>query len=409
MFDHDKWQEIFSTLGKNKLRTFLTAFSVAWGIFILIILLGAGEGLRNGAKHEFEVDAINSIWVGGGKTGMAYKGFQPGRNIQMKNDDYDLIKTQIKGVDKISDVFSGRAVRNLSYKKEHGAFLVRPCQPDHQYLENVKLTSGRFLNDTDVKQGRKVCSIGIPVKEAFFKDEDPIGKFIDVEGAAYKVVGVFYDSGNNDMNRIYIPISTAQRAYNGQNKIGTIWFSVGDATVEESEVIVKDVRRMMAAKHLFNPADFDAMEINNNNIEYRRVMNMLTGIKIFVGLIGLMTIIAGIVGVSNIMMIVVKERTKEIGVRKAIGASPVSIVNMIIQESILITGFAGYIGLIAGIFLLELFNKFVPPSPFFRNPEVDLWVAVSATVLIVIAGVLAGFFPAIRAARIAPVIALRDE
>ena len=409
MFDRDKWQEIFSTLSKNRLRTFLTAFSVAWGIFILIILLGAGEGLRNGAKHEFEVDAINSVWVGGGKTGMAYKGFQPGRQIQMKNDDYDLIKTQIHGVDKISDVFSGRAVRNLSYKKEHGAFLVRPCQPDHQYLENVKLTSGRFLNDMDIQQGRKVCAMGISVREALFKDEDPIGKFIDVEGAAYKVVGIFYDSGNNDMNRIYIPISTAQRAYNGQNKIGTIWFSVGDATVEESEQIVASVRRMMAAKHLFNPSDFDAMEINNNNIEYRRVMNMLTGVKIFVGLIGIMTIIAGIVGVSNIMMIVVKERTKEIGVRKAIGASPFSIVSMIIQESILITGVAGYAGLVFGIFLLEMFNKFIPPSPFFRNPEVDITVAVSATILIVIAGMLAGFFPALRASRIEPVIALRDE
>ncbi len=409
MFDRDKWQEIFSTLSKNKLRTFLTAFSVAWGIFILIILLGAGEGLRNGAQHQFEVDAINSIWVSGGKTGLAYKGFQPGRDIQMKNDDYDLIKTQIQGVDKISDVYAGRSVRTLSYKKEHGAFLVRPCQPDHQYLEVAKVTVGRFINDIDIRQCRKVCAMGLSVKDALFKDEDPIGKFIDVDGAAYKVVGLFYDSGNSDMNRIYIPISTAQRAYNGQNKIGSIWFSVGDATVEESEEIVVAVKRMMAAKHLFDPTDENAIEINNNNIEYRRVMNMLTGIKIFVGLIGIMTIIAGIVGVSNIMMIVVKERTKEIGIRKAIGASPVSIVSMIIQESVLITGLAGYTGLVFGIFLLEMFNKFVPPSDFFRNPEVDLIVAVSATILIVIAGMLAGFFPALRASRIEPVIALRDE
>lgn len=409
MFDRDKWQEIFSTLSKNKLRTFLTAFSVAWGIFILIILLGAGEGLRNGAKHQFEGDAINSIWVGGGKTGLAFKGFQPGRDVQLKNDDFELIRSRISGIDKISDSFGGRSVRTLSYKKERGAFTVRPCQPDHKFLEVVKLTKGRFIDEIDIKQCRKVCVMGLNVKDALFKDEDPVGKFIGVDGAAYKVVGTFYDQGNNDMNRIYIPISTAQRAYNGQNKIGSVWFSVGNATVEESEQIAQSVKRMMAAKHTFDPNDENAIEINNNNIDYRRIMNMLTGIKLFVGLIGIMTIIAGIVGVSNIMMIVVKERTKEIGVRKAIGASPFSIVSMIIQESVLITGLAGYAGLVFGIFLLEMFNKFIPPSDFFRNPEVDLTVAVSATILIVVAGMLAGFFPAMRAARIEPVIALRDE
>lgn len=409
MFDLDKWQEILSTIRKNKLRTFLTAFSVAWGIFILIVLLGAGKGLRNGAEQEFLSDATNSIWIEGGQTSMPYKGTKPGRNIQLSNDDFDLIQNKVNDIDKMTAVFDGKASKVLSYKKEHATFTVRSCRPDHKVLENINLVNGRFLNMSDLKEFRKVCSIGKPVADALFKAEDPMGKYIDVEGTPYKVVGVFTDVGRNDMNRIYIPLSTAQRAYNAKSKLNVIWLSTGDAPIERSVAMADEIREMLSKKYQFDVNDRRAVEVNNNNYEFKRIMGMLDGIKLFIWIIGIMTIIAGVVGVSNIMMIVVKERTKEIGVRKALGATPFSIVSLIIQESVLITGFAGYVGLTLGVILLEVFNSLVPEGgDFFKNPSVDLNVALTATVVLIIAGAVAGLVPAVRAARIQPVIALRD-
>lgn len=396
------------TISKNKLRTFLTAFSVAWGIFILMVLLGAGEGLRNGAMHEFGNDAINSIWINGGQTSIPYKGLQPNREIQLTNEDYDMIRSKIEGIDHMTANTFSRA-RTLSYKKEHGAFTVRPCKADHRFLENTEIVSGRFLNEADIKEYRKVCILGLPVKNALFKDEDPIGKYIDVEGSPYKVVGTFYDQGNNDMNRIYIPVSTAQRAYNGKNILDVLWVGTGNSDIEKSNQTMNEIRQLLASRHSFDVNDEKALHANNNTVEFKRIMSLLDGIKIFIWIIGIGTLIAGVVGVSNIMMIVVKERTKEIGIRKALGATPNSIISLIIQEAVLITAVAGYVGLCAGVFLLEAFRKWVPPSDFFRNPEVNFQVAISATILLIIAGALAGFFPALRAAKIEPVIALRDE
>ncbi|HEV7232349.1 MAG TPA: ABC transporter permease [Bacteroidia bacterium] len=409
MFDADKWQEIMITIRKNKLRTFLTAFSVAWGIFILIVLLGAGKGLRNGAASQFGNDAQNSIWVNGGETSLAYQGLKPGRVIQLTNEDYDLIRSQVKGIQNISSSSLTRQIRTGSYGNEHGAFGVRSCMPDHHYLENAQVLQGRFINEYDIENFRKVCAIGVPVQKALFKKEDPIGKYLDVDGIPYLVVGVFYDSGREDMDRVYIPLSTAQRAYNAKQNINVVWLSVANATMEQTESMRKQIVNMMAVKHHFNPEDPKAMNVHNQFQEYKRIIDLLDGIRLFILVIGIMTIIAGVVGVSNIMMIVVKERTKEIGIRKALGASPFSIVALIIQESVFITGAAGYVGLVLGVGLLELFNKMDLDSDFFKKPEVDFSVAVFATVLLVVAGALAGLFPAMRAARIEPVIALRDE
>jgi len=408
MFDLDKWQEILITISKNKLRTFLTAFSVAWGIFILMVLLGAGQGLRNGAQYQFMSDAINSIWINGGTTSIPYKGLQANRDVQLTNEDYEMIRSKVEGIEYITGSLDSRA-RTLSYKQEHGAFTVRPCMPDHLYLENAHLTSGRWINKTDIEEYRKVCVMGLPVKKTLFKDEDPVGKYIDVEGIPFVVIGTFYDQGNNDMNRIYIPRSTAQRAYNGKNHLGVIWLSTGDAGIDKSNMMLNEIKELLASRHSFDINDDKALYANNNTVEYIRIMNLLDGIRIFIWIIGIGTLIAGVVGVSNIMMIVVKERTKEIGIRKALGATPYSIVSLIIQEAVLITAVAGYIGLTAGVFLLEFFRKFVPASDFFRNPEVDFSVAVLATLLLIVAGALAGLFPALRAASIQPVIALRDE
>jgi putative ABC transport system permease protein len=407
MFEKEVWLEIFAAIKQNKLRTFLTALSVGWGIFILIILLGAGNGLTNGAQSQFAGDAVNSIWVSPGVTSLAYKGFQVGRNLKLKNEDYEIIRKQIKGLKYKTAVYNYNADRNVTYKKERGNYLCRPVMPDHQYLENIKLVSGRFLNQNDINEFRKVCVMGELLKEALFKQEDPLGKYVQIENVPYKIVGVFTDQNQNDMRRFYIPLTTGQRALGAKDQLSDIWVSVGNISVAESEEMAEQIRSLLSSKHQFNREDRSAMYINNNYVEYQRIMNVLGGIRIFVWIIGIMTLIAGIVSVSNIMIIVVKERTREIGIRKAIGATPASIVGLIIQEAILITALAGFTGLALGWGLLSLLNSIGIDSDFFKHPEVDGFIAVSATVLIIVAGAVAGFFPALKAARINPVEALK--
>jgi putative ABC transport system permease protein len=408
MFDRDKWQEIFGTISKNKLRTFLTAFSVAWGIFILIVLLGAGQAFRNSAQDQFMSDAINSLYIEGGQTSIAYDGFKPGRKIELTNADYDLIKSKIHNIDNTSAAFDVRNNATLKYKNETSSYTIRACLPEHGYLERVVMLQGHFINKIDIAEYRKVCVLGLPVKEVLFKDEDPMNKFIEVAGIPFKVVGVFKDPSDRDNNRIYIPLSTAQRAYNGK-KLDWLWATIDDKAVGNSEAVVEQTREVLAKKYHFDPKDLNAVQIYNSALDYIRVMNLMDGIKMFIWVIGIFTLIAGIVGVSNIMMIIVKERTREIGIRKAIGASPISIVMLIVQEAIFITGVAGYTGLVLGVGVLELLNKAGVEGDFFKRPQVNFSVAISATVLIVVAGGLAGLFPALRAAKVEPVEALRSE
>jgi putative ABC transport system permease protein len=409
MFDLDKWQEILGTIKKNKLRTILTALSVAWGIFILIILLGAGQGLRNGVQEQFARDAINSIEVWPGVTSMPYDGYKTGRFIQLTNDDYYNLKNNVIGIDKATANFDNWNSRIISYKNEHAGFMVRAVAPDHIYLEQAKLISGRFINEIDFNEFRKVAAIGYPVKETIFKDEDPIGKFIDISGTKYKVIGVFTDPGKGDRDRIYIPLLTAQRVYNGKNHVNALWVSTGNSTSEQSEAIAENIRKVLAKKYHFSVEDKSAIGFQNYNVEYKRIMGMLDGIKWFIYFIGSLTLIAGVVGISNIMLIVVKERTKEIGIRKALGASPASIVSLIIQESIFITSIAGYVGLILGIGVIELLKFLKVESDFFKNPDVDLSIALVSVGAIVFAGALAGLVPAIKAAKVEPITALKED
>ena len=409
MFDLDKWQEIFATIRKNKLRTFLTGFSVAWGIFMLIILLGSGNGLQNGIEYQFKSDATNTLWLYPGSTTMAYQGMKPGRQINFTNEDYNFVKENIPGVEEISARYFFWENRIISYKKQFGSFDLICVHPDMQLIEKIVIDQGRMLNQIDQQMHRKVVIIGLPVKEALFKNgENPLGEYIRVNSVPFKVVGVFTDRSDRDEQRLYLPISTAQMIFNGGTKIHNLTLTT-NLSVAQSEVLEQTLRTKLAKRHRFNSEDKSALYINNTLKEFKQFQNMFMGIKLFVTVIGLFTIIAGVVGVSNIMIIVVNERTKEIGIRKAIGATPWSVIFLIIFESVIITAFAGYIGLVSGIGLLELVNKFMPASDFFRNPEVNFNIAVAATIVLVFSGMLAGLFPAIKAARIRPVIALRDE
>ncbi len=410
IIDRDKWQEIFSTINKNKLRTFLTGFSVAWGIFMLIILLGSGRGLQNGVQHQFASDATNSLWIYQGQTTKPYKGTNAGRKIQFTNADY----RRTKRLDKHINHISGRyyvGSKTISYKLNYGSYDIRAVNPGHKYIENTDITNGRFLNRLDMEHFSKVMVIGDIVRKDLFKHGiNPLGKYVEVGNIPFKVIGVFKDAGGNgEMRKVYIPVSTAQRIFNGGNRLNQIMFTVGDATLKQTKQIEKELRTEFAKVHHFDPTDRRAIRISNNLDQYKKVMNLFLGIRIFIWIIGIGTIIAGIVGVSNIMMIVVKERTKEIGIRKALGATPKSIVGLILLESVVITSLAGYFGLMAGVGLLELVNKYMPPSDFFRNPEANLSIALTAMVLLVISGAIAGFIPAKKAASIKPIDALRNE
>ena len=410
MLDIDTWQEILDTVRKNKLRTLLTGFSVAWGILMLVVLLGSGQGLSHGVEYGFRDDATNSIWVRSGQTSMPYHGLRPGRNVQFTNADYAAIREGVHEVDHITSRFFIRGNLTVAYRGETSSYNVRSVHPDHQFLEKTIMAEGRFLNDMDIQEFRKVAVIGDKVKAQLFKGAPPIGEYIKVNGIPFRVVGVFIDEGNeNEREVIYLPISTAQRTFNGADRVGMMMMTVGNSTVPESKAIVDDLRHRIAERHQFDPDDQRALIISNAVEQFQRYVNLMGGIRMFVWVIGVGTLLAGVVGVSNIMMIAVKERTKEIGIRKAVGATPWSVMSLVLQEAVLVTGVAGYFGLVAGVALLELMSRGIQGSEFFRNPEVDLGVAGSAALLLILAGAVAGFFPARRAAAVRPVEALRDE
>ncbi len=410
MFDLDKWQEIFNTISKNKLRTLLTGFSVAWGIFMLIILLGSGYGLENGVKKEFEGDAVNYITINSGVMSKAYKGMKPGRRIEFSNEDHDMLK-DIKNVDRSSTrtrIFSNNL---LSYKNEYGTFDIFAITPDYKFVESLNMIDGRFLNQNDIDEYRKVVVLGRLVYDALFKDGSPsVNQYVKVSGVPFKVVGVFNDPGSDrDLSRVYIPISTAQRVFNMGDFIRSVHFNLEGGSVEESQQVINEATSRLSAKHKFDPTDRRAIFIFNSIENFQQFMSLFASIRLFIWIIGAGTIISGIVGVSNIMMIVVKDRTKEIGIRKALGATPFSIVSLILQESILITAVSGYIGLVLGVGLLELISSSLPSVDYFANPEINMNVALIATALLIFAGAIAGYVPARRAAAVKPVIALRDE
>jgi len=409
MFDLDKWQEIFNTISKNKLRTFLTGFSVAWGIFMLVLLLGSGYGLENGVRKDFEGDAVNYISINPGVTSQAYKGMKPGRRLTFTNDE----RTTLESMPYVEMSSTRRRIwRNnlVSYGNEYGTFDIFAISPEYRYVESLYVNDGRWLNDNDMEEHRKVVAVGRLAYEALFKGKPAVGEYIMVSGVPFKVVGVFDDPGTDrDLLRVYIPISTAQRVFNLGTDINNVSLMLGDADIAESEEVVAEIRATLSEQMKFDPNDQRALFIFNSIENYQKFMNLFASIRLFIWVIGIGTIIAGIVGVSNIMMIVVKERTKEIGVRKALGATPGSIVALILHESVLITAFAGYLGLVAGVGLLELISSALPDVDYFANPEINIGVAIGATVILIVSGAMAGYVPARKAAAVRPVIALRDE
>ncbi|MCB0594201.1 MAG: ABC transporter permease [Lewinellaceae bacterium] len=407
MIDFDKWQEIFNSIRRHPLRTILTALGVFWGIFMLVLLLGAGQGLQNGVEYEFRDDATNSVWIRRGVTSIPYQGLPKGRRIRFSNEDYDMLAEHFDEVDQLTGRFYLSGDQTITYGKTALSYSVRAVHPGHRYLENTIMESGRFINETDLKEFRKVAVIGAVVQKDLFGDEPPLGKEIKIGSTIYTVVGTYTDTGGDgEMRIIYIPVSTAQKVYAGTDELHQLMFTTKDMELPAIQQLQEEVREAFARRHQFDLADRKALYIFGAAEEYQKFMNLFAAIRAFVWFVGLGSIVAGVIGVSNIMLIVVKDRTKEIGIRKALGATPRSIIAMILQESILITAVAGYLGLLAGVGAISLMESI--SVEYFRAPQVNLGVGIAATLILVLSGALAGLMPARKAAQINPVVAMRE-
>jgi putative ABC transport system permease protein len=414
MFDIERWQEIFETIGKNKLRTFLTGLSVASGIFILVILLGFSAGIQKGVKTQFAQDAESRVNVWTGVTTKEYKGLNPGRRIQMHNSDYENLNLKFEDAIEhktgLYNIWGGQ----VNYGNEFGNYRIEGANPGQQFIENASLVAGRFLSQNDVDEGVKVAILGNKVKQDLFKTEDPIGKTIKISGINFLVAGVYTDpGGQREEQRIFIPLSTAQRVFNAGDKLRSIAYTIKmsdnfDEAVALSALVSEGIEQEIKSRYSIAPDDRSAVRVNYNLEEAAQIYGLIDTIRNVFWFIGIGTIIAGVVGVSNIMLIIVKERTKEIGIRKALGALPSSIIGMILQESIFITAIAGFLGLFFGVGLLELAGPYVD-SDYIKFPQVDFVTAMSTVIILIVAGALAGYIPARRAANIKPIEALRDE
>lgn len=418
MFDLDRFEEIWVTITRNKVRSLLTGFGVFWGIFMLVIMMGAGEGLHRGMMQGTEGFSTNSCFMGTERTSKPYKGFQKGRRWDIHNSDVELLKRSVKGVEYLSPVlFGGRgATDNVVYGDNSGSYGVRGTHSDYQYIENPFLSQGRFINEVDITQKRKVCVIGSKVYEEMFPSKkSPIGEYLRVNGIYYQVIGVSEGIpnmalGGRTSEIVAIPYTTMQQITNQGDVVhmvaATARPNVSAASVEEQ------MKKILMANNNIAPDDTRAVWSFNMEEQFKMFGYLMLGIVLIVWIVGSGTLIAGIIGVSNIMLVTVKERTKEIGVRRALGAKPKTIIAQIMSESLVLTCIAGFLGLSMGVLTLHLADTYWLQNlenVFLSDPRVSFGVAVSSSVVLMICGLIAGALPTYRALKIKAIDAIREE
>ncbi len=422
MFDIDKWQEIFFTIKQNKLRTFLTAFGVFWGIFMLIFMLGAGSGLENGVRQEFAGFASNALFVWSRKTTIPYKGLQAGRRFRYTLSNVNALKKKIKEIEVVAPRIDVGTVP-MSYGTKQASYSMRGESPELTQIKAKVIIAGRFLNQKDIDEKRKIAVLGQSVAKELFgtktvenNPKEIIGKYFKARNVFFQIVGITKEvrSGNRSAEEeeaIFIPVTTAQQIFNMSDRID--WFVCTLDPTSDAIKIEKEVKLTLAGYHSVSPQDFSAIGSWNTSKEFQKFDTIFIAIRGFIWFVGIFTLLAGIIGVGNIMIITVKERTREIGVRKALGATPSSIISLILQEAIFLTALPGYIGLATGTAVVFIVNTLLKTlkaeNQFFANPLIEWKVAIGALILLVISGTIAGLIPAILAARVNPIEALRDE
>lgn len=408
-FDIDTFTEITDSLTRNKSRSFLTGFGIFWGIFMLLFLMGGGQGVKDMLYSNFEGFATNTTIIDSDRTSEPYAGFQRGRYWNLSYTDVDRIKTMVPGLETVTPQVSNWG-QNAIFGENSFEANVRGIYADYAMIETPKIKYGRFLNDADVRQERKVCVIGKRVYEALFPEGgDPCGQRIKVGPVYYQIVGVDFNAGIISINgtadmAVTVPLPVVQKVY-GRGDVVDLICMTGKSGVSMTAV-EPILREVMAREHKFNPDDKQAMFVLNTEEMFSLIDNLFIGINFLILLIGLGTILAGAIGVSNIMMVTVKERTTEIGIRRAIGATPRDILGQIIMESISLTLLAGSLGIVFSVFMLNILEALNGGDTSF---QVSFWTAVAAMAFLAVLGVLAGLAPASRAMNIKPVDAMRDE
>ena len=423
MFDLDKWNEIWSALAKNKIRSLLTAFGVFWGIFMLIVMAGSGNGLEHGIMQGLQKFAANSAFFWADRTGEPYKGFKRGRHWNMESEDLQYLRNNVPEIEYITPKnfgnFGGGSIVIRGMKS--ASFSIKGDYPDYVKIDPCTILQGRWINEMDIRDRRKVCVIGEKVFESLFTPaEDPIGQYIKISGVYYQVVGVVKPEtrvgiGGRVEESVSIPFTTMLQTYNMGNQIHFLALTAKKGV--PVSVVEEKVKELIKRKYSISPTDLQALRSENIEKVFQQMNGLFIGIQVLTWIVGVGTLIAGVIGVSNIMLVIIKERTKEIGIQRAIGATPRKIISQIMLESVVLTTTAGYIGLSLGVGLLELVNKVLQSSStgkgndevFFSNPEVSLSVAVASLTVLIIAGLLAGLIPATRAIQIKPIDALREE
>ena len=418
MFERDRWQEIFEALAKNKIRTLLTAFGVFWGIFMLVIMLGSSRGLKNGIYLGMGDFATNSLFVWTQQTSMPYQGFNKGRRWNFDNDDTKLIREKVPEIKILAPRINyPQGSPTFVRDKYTATFQLNGDYPASFMVDPVNLLEGRIINDIDIDQKRKVAVIGQRVKETLFPEgASPIGKYIQVQGIYFQVVGVYKSKHNQGWGRgqnetVVIPFTTLQKAFNLGNIV--FYYSMTSFPQYSISQVEPKVKEILAKKHKIHPQDMQAFGSANVEKSFSQMNNLFLGINFLTWFVGTLTLVAGVIGISNIMLVIIKERTKEIGIQRAIGATPIKIITQIVMESVFLTFIAGLIGMIVGVLIIQGINMLLLQSPsedtMFANPEVDLQAVVTALVLLVISGVFAGMIPALKAIKIKPIEALRAE
>ena len=422
LIDFDGLRETLYTLRQNKLRSALTAFGVCWGVYMIIVLVGVGNGLQNGTFDSFGSLATNSVFVWTRNTTKPYQGFPRGRRFHFRNDDIVALRSAIPEIEHLAPrgrIRGGdQSANNVIHKDKKATVTIYGDYPAIRHIRLMTMQKGRFLNQRDIELKRKVAVIGYRAESLLFdKGEDPIAKYITIKGVSFQVVGVFRFTTPNekdekeDAKAVFLPLTTFQQLFRLGDTVG--YFSLTAVPGTSASMVKDKLITVMARRHKVAPDDRRAFGHWNMEKEFIKVQNLFAGIRFLIWFVGLFTLMAGVIGVSNIMLITIKERTREIGIKRAVGATPAAIVRQVVAETVLLTSFSGYIGLVAGVFTLEMLNMAMDllgvQAELFKNPAIDLSVALYALLALILSGAMAGLIPAQRAVRIRPVEALRYE
>ena len=415
VFDIDRWQEIWITITSNKSRSFLTAFGVFWGIFMLVLMVGAGNALKTGIFSQIEGFATNSVFFMAERTTEPYKGFRKGRVWNMTNSDLPIIRNRVDDLQYMSPVLfgGGNGDKNVVRGDKGGSYLVKGCYPEYDLIEKSKMIYGRYVNDIDITEKRKVCVIGERVYEVLFHGENPVGKQIRVNGIYFQVIGVARSTsgvsiGGQTAETVVLPFTTMQQAFNQGNIIHFLAATAKPGVAVRS--IQDKITEVLKQQHQISPDDKEAVFSMNIEEQFKMFNNLEIGISLLIWIVGIGTLLAGAVGVSNIMLVTVRERTKEIGIRRALGATPNNIIGQILSESVVLTVLAGIGGIVLGVGLLSAVGVVLSQGDqFFKDPQISFTMAVGSLIILIVIGMLAGLIPAQRAMMIKPVEAIAEE